>query len=604
MKTCDGSEECCNQLEAEAIHSNEQLLSFELRSKDIQWQKYVAPLTPRIAPVYLQRQFQLLSNYREPIGNHNRREVLVCHDMMGNYLEDRHFHSSKKYDDYRFYHWAGIDYFCYFSHNYITIPPCGWLNAAHKHGVRVLGTFITESGHASLLNEVLQSTDMVDKIVDAMVKLCKHYCFEGWLINVECRVKPENMENLHYLVERLRNSVEKEVDHGVVFWYDSIIDTGELRWQNEINAKNVRFFHTAHGMLINYTWNDKSLEMTTEICERSQSQCQRAFFGIDVFGRGQVAKFQSKQTLARIVSHRFSTGIFAPAWTYETLQMFGYNIKQPLGDDSVNDAFLRRNEKFWCSLWEHIATHPYSILPFYSDFCLGSGKRTYLNGRSKSSGSGSGGGDGEQFFNLSQCSLQPSVPLYQLAERFYADGFNGGSCLRILQYNNSFRVFVSDFRLQSGGLVFAYAYKLHPNDGEFDCILRFCTRNNARDCYLFMGDYYNTTNLQKGRCYVSPIKSKYNDLLARNTLDTPKIPKEFSLPENAPNGWRVRYYVVAFDGAIQVKDIGVLYRRSTEATDTAYLGAVYLNECDVNTLEFPQDSNIALIQIYGEDLLN
>ncbi|XP_054739508.1 cytosolic endo-beta-N-acetylglucosaminidase isoform X2 [Anastrepha obliqua] len=524
--------------------------------------------------------------------------------MMGNYLEDRHFHSSKKYDDYRFYHWAGIDYFCYFSHNYITIPPCGWINAAHKHGVRVLGTFITEKAHASLLNEVLESTDMVDKIVEAMVKLCKHYCFEGWLINVESVVKLENVKNLYYLVDRLRISIEKEVKRGVVFWYDSIIDTGELKWQNEVNAKNVRFFRNAHGMLINYAWSDKSLEVTTEICERVQSQCQRAFFGIDVFGRGQVGKFQSKQTLARIVSQRFSTGVFAPAWTYETLQMFGYNIKQPLGDDAVNDAFLRRNEKFWFSLWEYLATHLYNVLPFYTDFCLGSGKCTYVHGHSKSSVSGSGGGDGEQFFNLSRCSLQPSVPLYLLAERYYSDAFNGGSCLRILQYNNSFRIFASDFRLQSGGLVFAYAFKLHPNDGDFDCILRFCTRNNARDCYLFMGEYFNTTSLQKGRCYVSPLKPKYNDELSKNTLDTPKIPKEFAIPENAPNGWRVRYYVVAFDGAIQVKDIGVLYRRSEEAKDTAYLGAVYLNECDVNTIKLPQDSNIALIQVYGEDFLN
>lgn len=414
----------------------------------------------------------------------------------------------------------------------------------------------------------------------------------------------QNHINFSYLVERLRSTVESEVDHGVVFWYDSIIDTGDLAWQNEINAKNVRFFRAAHGMLINYTWNDKSLEMTTEICERSQSQCQRAFFGIDIFGRSQVAKFQSKQTLARIVNQRFSTGFFAPAWTYETLQMFGYNIKQPLGDDSVNDAFLRRNEKFWCSLWEHLATHPYNILPFYTDFCLGSGKNTYVNGRAKSSVNGSGGGDGEQFFNLSRCSLQPSVPLYLLAERYYADGFNGGSCLRILQYNNSFRVFATDFKLQGGALVFAYAYKLQPNDGEFDCILRFCTKNNARDCYLFMGDYSDTTNLRRGRCYVSPLKPAHYKILDNNRLDTPKIPKEVSLPENTANGWNVRYYIAAFDGAIQVKDIGVLYRRSEEAKDTAYLGAVYINECDVNTLEFPQDSNIAMIEIYGEELLN
>lgn len=78
-----------DKLEAEALHSNEQLLEFNVRSKDINWHDYVVPKKPRAAPVYLQRQFNLISNYREPIGNHNRRKVLLCHDMMGNYLEDR-----------------------------------------------------------------------------------------------------------------------------------------------------------------------------------------------------------------------------------------------------------------------------------------------------------------------------------------------------------------------------------------------------------------------------------------------------------------------------------------------------------------------------------
>lgn len=79
------------QLEAEPIKDNRQLLEFRVRSRNIDWREYVLPLdtSVRTTPVYLDRQADFVGSTRRQVTEDNRRELLVCHDMMGNYLEDR-----------------------------------------------------------------------------------------------------------------------------------------------------------------------------------------------------------------------------------------------------------------------------------------------------------------------------------------------------------------------------------------------------------------------------------------------------------------------------------------------------------------------------------
>ena len=48
------------------------------------------------------------------------------------------------------------------SHNLVTIPPAGWIDVAHRHGTRVLGTFITEWDKGY---DVCESGKVVDRFV-------------------------------------------------------------------------------------------------------------------------------------------------------------------------------------------------------------------------------------------------------------------------------------------------------------------------------------------------------------------------------------------------------------------------------------------------------
>lgn len=106
--------------------------------------------------------------------------TLICHDMKGGYLEDKYNDGSDDNESYLFYHWSVIDVFIYFSHHFITIPPYGWINVAHKHGVKVLGTVITENiDGENIWDKIFISDDETKRFADALITIAKFYNFEG-----------------------------------------------------------------------------------------------------------------------------------------------------------------------------------------------------------------------------------------------------------------------------------------------------------------------------------------------------------------------------------------------------------------------------------------
>ncbi|CAB3401409.1 unnamed protein product [Caenorhabditis bovis] len=294
----------------------------------------------------------------EPLGNYKRKngaEVLLCHDMMGGYLDEEK-NDGKVYEadeyPYIFLNWWNIDIFNYFSHNFVTIPPEGYTKIAHQHGVLSLGTFITEwTGGALICHEILNNEEILEKVADALVQIADYYGFDGYLINVENPVSPVGVYNLLYFLQLLTSKIHASNENSRIIWYDSVLTNGKLHWQNALNEHNSEFYNACDGIYLNYNWNYQNL-----LDSADYGRIEKIFVGIDVFGRGCVGGFNCYKSFAEAKLLRMSIALFAPGWIHEKFPKTN-QITMGIG--------------FWQRLYPYISTRKLTNANFKTDFCCG-----------------------------------------------------------------------------------------------------------------------------------------------------------------------------------------------------------------------------------------
>ncbi|KAM3909984.1 cytosolic endo-beta-N-acetylglucosaminidase isoform 1-T2 [Leptodactylus fuscus] len=475
----------------------EELLSWKPSSQDM-FNIAVTPLAKRYPPL-----------------TSRRPKTLVCHDMMGGYLEDRFIQGADSKDPYVFYHWQYIDVFVYFSHRMFTLPPVCWTNAAHKHGVSILGTFITEWEDGAKVCEAILSGDesTYKAVADQMVALARFYRFDGWLVNIENVLSPAAVSRMPAFLSYLTERLHSQVPGGLVLWYDSVIHSGELKWQDELNDQNRQFFDACDGIFTNYNWKEDHL-----VRMAAGPRSADIYVGVDVFARGDVVggKFETFKSLEMIRQYGFSAALFAPGWVYEC-----FNREQ----------FLENQHRFWSLLENHLYAHSLSVLPICSSFCLGRGMKRFSYGQAEDVG---------PWLNLSAQELQPIFSQVALGEgASYVksricpqDAWHGGNSL-LIEGTLSADTNAVSLRLFSlhvpapEKLMLAIVYKL-----ESATNVSVSLEVSTQDAPV---------------CDVESVTEITGQTL---TLETPSDPPQILTEQEESSGWLKRFYEVQLSGCL------------------------------------------------------
>ncbi|CAM8955398.1 unnamed protein product [Rhodiola kirilowii] len=269
----------------------------------------------------------------------DRPRMLVCHDMAGGYGDDKWVQGGDNGDAYAIWHWYLIDVFVYFSHSLVSLPPPGWVNTAHRHGVKVLGTFITEWDEGrDISNKLLATKESAHMYADRLAELAAALGFDGWLINMEVQLDKEQIPNLKEFVSHLTEKMHAGVANSLVIWYDSVTIDGKLSWQDQLNDNNKPFFDICDGIFVNYTWKETYPKLSGLTAGDRKFDI---YMGIDAFGRGSYGggQWNTNVALEVLKQERISAAIFAPGWVYET--------KQPPDFQTAQNRWWSLIDKAW-----------------------------------------------------------------------------------------------------------------------------------------------------------------------------------------------------------------------------------------------------------------
>ncbi|KAL6630980.1 hypothetical protein ACP70R_028320 [Stipagrostis hirtigluma subsp. patula] len=404
-----------------------------------------------------------------------RRRVLVCHDMQGGYRDDAAPQGGGNPDAYALWHWHLVDVFVYFSHYLVTLPPPCWTNAAHLHGVKVLGTFIAEwDKGAEVCKEMLATEASAQMYAERLTELAAILGFDGWLINIEVNLDVQFIDNL------------KE--------YDAITVNGDLDWQNKLNEYNKPFFDLCDGLFANYTWKKSYPQDSAAVAGNRKYD---VYMGIDVFGRNTFGGGQWNTNVALDLLKKVdvSTAIFAPGWVYET--------KQPPNFESAQNRWWGLVQNSWGIL----RSYP-KHLPFYSDFDQGYGYKMSIEGLQVTS---------NPWNNISCQSFQPMLKYkgnqaqLQAFVDFKDEPYSGGNCLTVkgsLQKNIIFseQLFNGGLAMEDGSIHLSYSVRGDTNSAV-GLSLDFSSKNKAGTSILVTEDIETFTSKKQNHKYDSYVKA-------------------------------------------------------------------------------------------------
>lgn len=244
-----------------------ELLSWDAKTdEDLRFNVSTVPLSERAAREHLQT----------VNSTQNKETNIMAISIMNSSTSGNPPHGLNKVNANTFTYWQYVDTLVYWggsSGEGLIVPPSpDVVDAAHKNGVRVLGTvFMPQTAHGGkmewLEDLLVKNEDGSYPVADKLIEVAQTYGFEGWFMNQETEgtdEEPLTADHAARMQQFIQYFKEQAPDLDLVY-YDSMTVDGKMDWQNALTEENLAYLVSEDGdpvadaMFLNFWWTSDTL---------------------------------------------------------------------------------------------------------------------------------------------------------------------------------------------------------------------------------------------------------------------------------------------------------------------------------------------------------
>lgn len=308
---------------------------------------------------------------------------------------------TENFMSWAFNYWQYADSFVYWSgseEGIICCPTGEFTDAAHTNGVPVVATlgfpWSSGTGYVDQVRAFCQQAeDGSFPVADKLLEVMEYYGFDGYFFNQEsygCSAEIATRLNA------MMRYMHKKCPDMLISWYDSMIPSGGVSYQNAVNSSNKAWMEPdedgVYGVdefFMNYNWYDSQISTTVSTMNSIGRSPFDAFAGLDVQQNCMKTSFRDYLLLDANGRMKISFALYCPNSTLG-LSTSGANFHEVEQDFYVNTASDPRVEtsdptvssnSAWVGMSRFFADKtPITSAPFVTNFNSGHGTGYWVDG--------------------------------------------------------------------------------------------------------------------------------------------------------------------------------------------------------------------------------